>query len=383
MLQLQETNNIEPVHQKDDKIEQFKDLLAQRRSMLSTFYSFKVNLDENTKQLLLYMSLLSKQKLTPNCLFTATTAGEVFNFIQSDHGYNDDDLLCLLQLKLHLNKELHKPLFISLMSCQERHIQNIASQLCLYLSANSLQNLVISFCPSEDETLHNQCLLSLYYNKYIVPYINSEHFSLSKLSPLNHLYLNVLTTNKISCYEILKQFIELNYINSHLFEIFIISLNETEITKVINKMSADVNLISVVINSMSYSGYRKFIPFLGHFLQDKNNALFAFNGLKLMLGENLDQLIPLEIQLESDEDKRIKALSYYGAKVISAWKNNSDIFTATQMLNGMQIDQEAVINTLQNGSQKHRYFANIHYVIKSEQRVSHFNSLFDRKRLTT
>jgi len=336
MLKLLETNYIEPDIKKDDRIELFKELLAQRRLMMSTFYSFKVNIDENTKQLLFYMSLLSKQKSMPNCLFTAANASEVFNFIQSEHGYNNEDLLCALQLKLHLDKELHNPLFVSLMSSQDSNIQVLASQLCLFLSTNSLQNLVISFSPTEYETLHNQCLLSLYYSKHLVPYLNSQHFSLSKLSPLNNLYLNVLTVNNVSCYEILNQFIELEYLDSHLFEIFIMSLNETEVTQVINKMSADDNLIAVVIKSMSYSGYRKFTPFLGHFLQDPDNAINAFNGLKLMLGEKLDQLIPLEIQLESEENKRIKALSYYGAKVISAWKNNHEIFLATQMLNGMR-----------------------------------------------
>lgn len=381
MLKLLETNYIEPDIKKDDRIELFKELLAQRRLMMSTFYSFKVNIDENTKQLLFYMSLLSKQKSMPNCLFTAANASEVFNFIQSEHGYNNDDLLCALQLKLHLDKELHNPLFVSLMSSQDSNIQVLASQLCLFLSTNSLQNLVISFSPTEYETLHNQCLLSLYYSKHLVPYLNSQHFSLSKLSPLNNLYLNVLTVNNVSCYEILNQFIELEYLDSHLFEIFIMSLNETEVTQVINKMSADDNLIAVVIKSMSYSGYRKFTPFLGHFLQDPDNAINAFNGLKLMLGEKIDQLIPLEIQLESEENKRIKALSYYGAKVISAWKNNHEIFLATQMLNGMQIDSGAIQNTLHKGSQKHRYFANIHNVIHSDQRVSHFSSLFDIKQM--
>ena len=83
MLQLVQTDYQEPDVQKDAKIEQFKELLAQRRQMLSTFYSFKINVDENTKQLLFYMSLLSKEKNTENCLFTATTASDVFNFIQS------------------------------------------------------------------------------------------------------------------------------------------------------------------------------------------------------------------------------------------------------------------------------------------------------------
>ena len=131
MLKLLKTNYIEPDIKKDDRIELFKELLAQRRLMMSTFYSFKVNIDENTKQLLFYMSLLSKQKSMPNCLFTAANASEVFNFIQSEHGYNNDDLLCALQLKLHLDKELHNPLFVSLMSSQDSNIQVLASQLCL------------------------------------------------------------------------------------------------------------------------------------------------------------------------------------------------------------------------------------------------------------
>ncbi|WP_426357554.1 hypothetical protein ACPUVO_13985 [Pseudocolwellia sp. HL-MZ19] len=383
MLQLIKTNYHEPDIKRDSKAEQFKELLAQRSIMLSTFYSFKMNLDENTKQLFLYMSLLSKQKSTENCLFTATNAVDLFNFIQSEHGYNNADLLCALQLKLHLNKELHQPLFVSLMSSQDASIQALASQLCLFLSTNSLQNLVISFCPSEYETLHNQCLLSLYYHKHLVSYLNSEHFSLSKLSPLNKLYLSVLSNNSLSCHDVLSQFIALKYIDSHLFEIFIISLNEAEVTQVINKMSAEDDLISVVIKTMSYSGYRKFTPFLGHFLQVPKNTLHAFNGLKLMLGDKLDQLIPLEIQLESNEEQRTKSLSYYGAKVISAWKNNNDIFAPTQMINGMNIEEETINYILQNGSQQHRYFANIHHVITSDKRVNHFNALFDRKQLLT
>lgn len=381
MLQLIKNNYQELDSNEDTKAEEFKELLAQRRQMLSTFYTFKANVDENTKQLFLYMSLLSKKKPSENCFFTASTANDLFNFIQSEHDYNNADLLCALQLKLHINKELYHPLFVSLMSSQDKNIQALTADLCLFLSTNSLQNIVISFCPSEYEKLHNQCLLSLYYHQHLVSYLNSEHFSLSKLSPLSKLYISVLSNNYKNCYDVLTQFIELKHIDSHLFEIFIISLNETEVTQVINKMSADNDLIAIVIKSMSYSGYRKFVPFLGHFLQDQNNTLHAFNGLKLMLGDKLDQIIPLEIQLESNEEQRIKSLSYYGAKVISAWKNNNEIFTPTQIINGMSIDVETITNTMQNGSQQHRYLANIHRVIKSEQRVNHFNALFDSKQL--
>jgi len=383
MLKLIQTDYEEPDLKKDSKAEQFKELLAQRSKMLSTFYSFKANIDQNTKQLLLYMTLLSKQKPSENCLFTATTAGEVFSFIQSEHGYNNADLLCAIQLKLHLNKELHKPLFVSLMSSQDSNIQALAPQLCLFLSTNALQNLVISFSPKKHEALHNQCLLNLYYHKHLVSYLNSEHFSIDKLSPLNKLYLSVLTNNNISCNDVLDKFIELKQVGSHLFEIFIISLNEIEVTQVINKMSADDDLISTVIKSMSYSGYRKFTPFLGHFLQDPKNTLFAFNGLKLMLGDKLDQIIPLGIQLDSDEKQQIKALSLYGAKIISAWKKNHAIFEPAQMINGEKISQGTIEEILHNGSQLHRYFANIHYVIKSEERVNHFNALFDRKHVLT
>ena len=102
-----------------------------------------------------------------------------------------------------------------------------------------------------------------------------------------------------------------------------------------------------------------------------------------MLGNKLDQLIPLDVQLDSNEEQKIKALTHYSAKIISAWNKDNDIFTPTQMINGMKIGRATIESTLQNGSQQHRYFANIHHVIKSGQRVNHFNALFEKKQLLT
>lgn len=382
MLEKTNANYLEHENTADSCLEHFKVLLAQRSKMLSTFYSFKTNVDENTKQLLLCMSMLSKKNYTENCLFTATSASDLINFIQSDHGYNRDDLVCALQLKLYIKKELYKPFFTSLMSCQDKCAQDITPELALFLSFNLLRNIVISFCPSKNETLYNKCLLSLFYHQQLTAYLSTPHFPSNKLSPLNKLYLSVLAKENANCFDVATQFIQLNYTESHLFEIFIISLDEAEVTQVINRMSTDVDLTPIVIKSMSYSGYRKFIPYLCHFLQKPEYTLLAFNGLKLMLGDNLDQLIPLEIQLESDENQRIKNLPYYSAKIISAWKNKNNIFEPSQMINGMKTDLDTIQNVLQHGSQQHRYFSNIHNVIKvAKKRVNHFNALFDSYKL--
>jgi len=362
--------------------EQFDELLAQRSQMLTTYYSFKANVDENAKQLLLCMRLLSKSNAKAGALFTAETADELNTFVNSEHGYSRKALICALQVKLLLHRKLQSSFLSMLMQSEELNIQSLAPELALFISADAHSRLVLALPSKSDEKLYNRYLLSLFYHNQLVAYLTSTKYNAKQLSPLSHLYIKVLSSDYKNSYEVLDLFIKLNYLESPLFEIFIVSLDEQGVTKVVNFFSSNIKLTTYALKCMALSGYSKFIPYLAHSLQQEALSLEAFHGLKLMLGDNLNQFIPQKLQFESDEEQRMKNFPAYGEKIVAAWKSKIAIFKQAKILNGMAIDVSTVDTLLNDASQQHRYFANLHKrILQPNERVNHFEKLFDAQEL--
>ena len=370
------------------------ELLAQRRVISQNFHSCKKNLDDNTRALMACLCLLRKTKSNgqeasiQRTLFLVKNAAELVEAIRENTDFVPDDLLLLLQLILYRQQSLTDEVIRSLGQSADPALQLMAAELALRVGENTGKNLYLSSGLSafvkDNFAAYHVCLLGEYYQNTLREAVSSavnpgeseawqdistlEAYIVSQ-TPLSRLYLRVLLTAADSTqafitttagrreYEpqlLLRQFIEHEYLNSHLFEIFIVSLDEAALTRVINYLSTRQEELAAdqaqeqsekkspaehLMFVMALSGYSKFIPFLARYLQQPAYRQQAFTALRLLLGNKLDLFIPLAIQFASDEEQRLTDLGYYGAKILATWQQ---MLTVNQMPAGLQAGQEAV-----------------------------------------
>ncbi|WDE01196.1 hypothetical protein [Thalassomonas actiniarum] len=430
------------------------ELLAQRRVIHQTFYSYQQNLDENNRSLMACLRLLKKVKnngAEDNAqlvLFQAENAAELVEAIRENTRFEADDLLLLLQLMLSRQQALTAEVISALVQCKEHILQLMASQLHLALGVTNEQEPLLPFVLAKcNVEAYHICLLAGYYHNTLMKTLSlavdkreNEAFGddnelenyIKKQAPLRRLYLRVLLTVATPEIEmpkitnqteseplvLLKDFVEHEYLNTHLFEIFIVSLDEASLTRVINQLTSWQDNVSApdciqaehsqqsleesLIFAMALSGYSKFIPFLARYLQKPGYTQQAYTGLRLMLGDKLDQFIPLAIQFASDEAQRLTDLSYYGAKILGCWQQLLTVNQAPEKLqggsevgpeqateqmpvkkevparlfNGLPITLDNIKTTFVQGSLLHRRYASLHQKILSpQQRVSHYLSV--------
>ncbi|WDE13897.1 hypothetical protein [Thalassomonas haliotis] len=433
------------------------ELLAQRRVINQTFYSYKQNLDENNRALAACLRLLKKAKSNGTeekaqlMLFQAKNAAELVEAIRENTRFKADDLLLLLQLMLSRQQGAAADVIRALVQCKEHTLQLLAGQLHLArVTTNGQEPLSPSFLSvlaKDNVAACHVFLLAGYYHNTLMKTLsiavnNGENQALVDDSewesyienqpPLSRLYLRVLLTATMSQVAIskvankaentplvlLEQFVEHAYLSSHLFEIFIVSLDEISLTRVINRLSTWLDDASApecldedgskqnrqepLIFAMALSGYSKFIPFLARYLQKPDYSQQAFTALRLILGDKLDQFIPLAIQFASDEEQRLTDLSYYGAKILGGWQQLLTMNPAAEKLqagqeigleqqteqvpvqegiparlfNGLPITLDNLETIIAQGSLLHRRYASLHHkALAPQQSVSHYLSV--------
>ncbi|WP_281558708.1 hypothetical protein [Thalassomonas sp. RHCl1] len=430
------------------------ELLAQRRAIHQTFYSYQQNLDENSRSLTACLRLLKKVKNngaeddTQLVLFQTENAAELVEAIRENTRFEADDLLLLLQLMLSRQQALTAEVISALVQCKEHILQLMASQLHLALGVTNEQESFLPFVLAKGNAeAYHVCLLAGYYHNTLMKTLSfavdkgeNEAFSddnelesyIKKQAPLSRLYLRVLLTAATPQIEmskranqtendpliLLKDFVEYECLNTHLFEIFIVSLDEASLTRVVNQLSSSQDNVSTpdciqvednkqsleefLIFAMALSGYSKFIPFLARYLQKSGYTQQAYTALRLMLGDKLDQFIPLAIQFASDEAQRLTDLSYYGAKILGCWQQLLTVEQAPEkqqggsevdseqareqmsakkevparLFNGLPITLDNIETTFVQGSLLHCRYASLHQkVLSPQQRVSHYLSV--------
>lgn len=374
----------------DELTVQLAQLMAQRKVLSFNFCCYKANMVNNTQKLLTIARLIHQEN-NNQCILSAQNVEQITKQINGDHHYSDDDLALVISLKLMLAPNLQHQLIPRYLNSAQAQLQSLALTVAkllgnaLSIRLNFTQAIKCFFVEKSNECLHQQAfiqqvLFHLYYRKTLNDYLNemmpeykNKHDRLNNennLSAVNWLTIDVLSgclnsNNLFDVQAITEQFIQHDYMHSTLFDIYISSLNEHEITQLVNQLSVDKLFIPNIIHAMGISGYVKFIPFLAQYLQTEDFVLAAYQALRLLLGNKLDKLIPLAVQFNSDIDERQKDLRYYGAKILYAWQQGLSYLGLTfehddnekRILNGTVLTAQSVDQILLSGSQWHRRVA--------------------------
>lgn len=374
----------------DELTVQLAQLMAQRKVLSFNFCCYKANMVNNTQKLLTIARLIHQEN-NNQCILSAQNVEQITKQINGDHHYSDDDLALVISLKLMLAPNLQHQLLPRYLNSAQEQLQSLALTVAkllgndLSIRLDFTKAIKCFFVEKSNECLHQQAfiqqvLFHLYYRKTLNDHLNemmpeykNKHDRLNNennLSAVNWLTIDVLSgclnsNNLFDVQAITEQFIQHDYMHSTLFDIYISSLNEHEITQLVNQLSVDKLFIPDIIHAMGISGYVKFIPFLAQHLQTEDFVLAAYQALRLLLGNKLDKLIPLAVQFNSDIDERQKDLRYYGAKILYAWQQGLSYLGLTfehddnekRILNGTVLTAQSVDQILLSGSQWHRRVA--------------------------
>ncbi len=386
---------------------QLSQLMAQRKVLLCNFCCYKQNNINHTQRLLTLVRLIAQGN--NSCLIGAQNTADILGYLRTENNDDKEDAVLILSLKLMVTPSLQCVVFPALLQSEHIWLQVLAFKVARLLG----DNLTFTFelihqahfvKPLFSRDIELEALLlphvlwHLYYRKTLNDYLatfvpryktlQAKEASLNNLSALSWLYIEVLSDTGTRVEDIVAQFIAQDYLASSLFELYVTSLNEHEVTQLINQLSADNALIPTVIHAMALSGYTKFIPFLAQYLQQPCFVFDAFDALKILLGDVLDTIIPLHVQFKSEDEERATDLAYYGAKILNAWQQRlpllalvfkqktapegsegahehpepltGEVEQARQILNGEKLTDVMNNTLLCTGSQKHRYVAMLH-----------------------
>jgi len=327
------------------------ELFAQRKHFINTFYASKQNVLDNRNRLIACAYQLAKQQ---HPVFSNPDINTVLSILANDKTYAQSQLFLILQLyiRVYQNDTL---VLDALYQQPDSRLQAIAPQLALIQHIDD-HPLSVLF----NETLLNNQLLVCYFRQQFDQIASFSKVHRVDVSLLTRLYLQVLNSTGASSTLLLDDFIANDYLDSELFELYVVNLPEKSLLALVNQLSADTVYIQLIIKVMGLSGYSRFIPFLARYLQDKTYTLNAHHSLRILLGEQLDLLIPNTIQFNSDEAQRIEDLSYYGAKILHHWDESILPTLGAHLLAGLPINNDNLDVILHTGSQVHRRVAALH-----------------------
>lgn len=326
-------------------------LFAQREHFINTFYASKQNVLDNRNRLIACAYQLSKQQ---HPVFSTLDVNAAVSVLVNDKTYSQQLSLLTLQQYIHIYNNAERVLD-ALYHHSDSSLLVIAPKLALikHIEDHSLSAL-------HNEVLLNNQLLVRYYRQQFDQLSAFSNAHRDEVSSLTRLYLQVLNSTPTLNTLLLDDFITKDYLDSELFELYVVSLPEEALFALVNQLSADASHIDLIIKVMGLSGFSRFIPFLARYLQDKNQTLNAHHALRILLGDKLDSLIPHYIQFNSDEKQRIEDLSYYGAKILHHWDESLLPNVGSQLLSGLPINNDNLDFILNASSQVHRRVAALH-----------------------
>ncbi|MEG3753034.1 hypothetical protein [Psychromonas arctica] len=327
------------------------DLLAQREQFINADYAYKSNVDKNRLQLLACARLLAKKN---HPFFAEAQPKTVLLALQQDKSFSPNQQFLLLQLNatIHDNAGI---ILERLYQDKESELHPLASKLALIMKVDDLP-LSVKYSQA---TFNNQLLTCYYRQQWST--LHRVQMSNHNVSSLTQLYIAVLQESLPSESELTTDFITLDYINSELFELYVVRLPFEQVNKVIELLSIDKQNTKLIIKVMALSGYSQFIPLLARYLQDKNHTVDAYNSLNILLGDQLALIIPDKVQSNSDQSERIEDLTYYGAKILHLYESSLIDSLAPRILMGKNIIKGQLVHVFQFGSQSHRRVASLHF----------------------
>ncbi|WP_394203305.1 hypothetical protein [Shewanella waksmanii] len=351
-------------------------------SLLST----QKNLDDNTQALATCVELLNDVPNNEQHILAAKTAeqlvvylGDSDNKLTKELDYEQADLQIILQLVALANWPTNSPQFSELIhrlyQSELPELTCLAPRCCLFLGQH-FAPVEFPLALAQQPVLFNQHLLYRFYHRCLSESDIQAYRQQFSLSPLTELYLDVLSYRGQNFIKIVRKFIELEYMDSHLFEVFVTSLPELEASKLVNMLSGEERHIAFVIKTMALTGYCKFIPYLARYMMTVEQGQAAFIAIRLILGSKLDHFIPLEVQFDSDEQALPQHWQYYGAKLLDAWQTQSVDLIHNQLLDGQTITMANIDNIIITTSRHHRKYALLHRKrLKPNLFTPHFDML--------
>ena len=332
------------------------ELLAQREQFITVDYAYKSNVDKNRLQLLACARLLAKKH---HPFFGETQLKTALLVLQQDKSYSINQQLLLLQLYaiIHSNAEL---IVECLYQDETSEFHSLASKFALIMKVDDLPLSAEYSLP----TLNNQ-LLTCYCRQQ---WSTLHRFQMSNnVFSLTQLYIAALQETLPSESQLMTDFITLDYLNSELFELYVVRLSVEQVKKTIELLSIDKQYTKLIIKVMALSGYSQFIPLLARYLQDKNHTVDAYNSLNILLGDQLALIIPDKVESNSDQSERIEGLTYYGAKILHIYESSLIDLLGSRILMGQSISERHLAHVFHFGSQVHRRVASLHFTHQRSQ----------------
>jgi len=336
-------------------------LLAQRAHFITTFYANRQNVEDNRNRLIASARQLANSH---HPFFANHDVNGAVAMLEKGVIIPRDQSLLSLQLYAIVHQKSQATFDCLFQSSTLLSSSLPSSRLSLHCLAPKLALcLQIDDKPlstGHHETLLNNQLLVCYYRQQfsVIEAFSSEHNG--EITLLTRLYLNVFIQPPVSNALLLIDFIQLEYLESELFELYVVSLDVKTLLALVNQLAADQQHIALLIKVMALSGYSRFIPFLARYLQDTSYTANAHHALRILLGDKLDTLIPNYIQFNSDELQRIEDLRYYGAKILHHWDESLLPSLGPRLLSGLPVNKDNLDFLLKSGSQAHRRVAALH-----------------------
>jgi len=330
-----------------------KRLLAQCKLTISqhiiienAYFSFSENVNKSNNKLLAIIRFMSiDEKLC--LLFKEINNAELFTEQLLQQSFFSIDELEII-LPIILNKYSHKPQdIVNLMLCH-KDLQHLALTISLQ---NQYQVQLPHTCSNQVLQHHFINLFVMGRNRELMHYQQVHH---NTESTEIQLYLHILMRESVSPRAVLNLILHHDLLSTDIFKIYILSLDEIQLTHLVNDLSTDDENYSLMISVMGLSSFSKFVPFLAEALFSTDNAEHAFDYLKLMLGDKLSEFIPLAIQFDSNVQQRIQSFQYYGAKILHLWPLRDKSHFSDHMLSGLSANQDNLLQIYKSHSLRHQ-----------------------------
>lgn len=338
--------------------EQVVALLQQRKAFSQSFYAYSINMQDNSARILALLSLIEQDQAST--LYNCKKASQLVALISDQFSdYEQWQWVFILQA-LCKKKRFAQALFDQLVDQDAPHLHQLAFQFALNIN----EDLIIN-APSKSSELLPLYFTCLFYQNDRKS-ITTFQFSEAELKQGNSiLFQKIFSEIEHDAVNLVEDFIAKKLLDSHLFKLFIVALDEPSVTQVVNRLANDQDNITLIIDVMALSGYSKFIPFICRFMQNEDTAENAYQGLRLLLDDKLDRYLPLSVQLSTDLTQKKLDYKRCSEALLTKWSVELSPILPSRMLAGEAICAEHLNQLWLTGSQAHRQAAALHQVCES------------------
>ena len=316
----------------DKLLAQLKLTINQLITVDNSYYCFEENVEHIKAKVFACIRLISQDSLSTTYLKDINDEKKFVSHLLNQTQLSIEQLEILLPIVL--TKLCNKSQDIINAMLQHETLQHLALSIALQ---NQYQIQLPQNCSMQ--VLQHHCINLFLMNKEQELKHYHHSFCNAKCQQTQVL-LKILMKQPLTLHSEQKLVVNETKLVTDIFKIYILSLDEIQLTNLINDLSKDEDNYPLLIAVMGVSGFIKYVPFLAKALFNKAVAKAAFDYLKLMLGDKLAAFMPLALQFESNEQQQYKSLHYYGAKILHLWSQRNTDDYPDKMLSGVAINQK-------------------------------------------